>query len=528
MRTDSSTPRRSRLAGVLRPRVVSVRTRIVAAITATMAVGLLAVGGAVYLVERQSDLDQMDDRLRANLESARYIVAEGEAVDDDPSERRPWGSSSEALRAVVERMSPDDNIGAMGMVADRISMVPGLRLDVDLSDAHAFAAHLVEQTHAGEPVIGTYAEDDVVWRYLAAPISIETTATDGAASNDGVEDGTGPEAAMFVLVYDVNAEFAEFDATARVFLIASLVTLVLVASVGIIVATRLLRPLRQMREIATRVSARSLSERIPVVGDDDVADLARTMNAMLDRLDDALDSQRRLLSDVGHELKTPITIVRGHIEVMDPRDAGDVRETQRLTLDELERMGQLVQDLSDAAALHGGAPVHLAPVDVGDLLQRIMKKAQVITGAEVTLGKSVQGVAMLDANRITQAVLQLAQNAAKYGGGRITLSSRFDGRALELAVRDFGPGVPDDAKDTVFDRFRRASTSDEVGGSGLGLNIVQLIARAHGGTVRVADAAGGGALFTLRLPRGQIADPWEPHDDLVIPPRPPLPTLKES
>ncbi|MCA1306186.1 HAMP domain-containing histidine kinase [Microbacterium esteraromaticum] len=486
---DSSN-RRSRLASVLRPRMVSVRTRIVAAITATMALGLLAVGGAVYFVERQSTLDQMDERLRANLDTTRFIVAEGEALASDSPERQPWSTPTAALRSVVERMSADDNTGVMGMVANEINMVPGVRLDVDLSGADVFAEYIQEQTAAGEPVIGTYVDDDLAWRYLAAPIVVESS--------------TGDDPAVFVMVYDIHAELAEFEDTARVFVIASLIALVLVAAVGGIVATRLLRPLRQMREIATRVSARSLDERIPVVGNDDVADLARTMNAMLDRLDAALDSQRRLLSDVGHELKTPITIVHGHIEVMDPTDVEDVRATQALTLDELERMGRLVQDLSDAASLHGSSPVTPTSVDLADLLDQIARKAQGITGAEISVGARSRGTAMIDAARVTQAMLQLAQNAVAYGGGRIVLGSRLTGRHVELWVRDFGPGVPDEDKDEIFERFRRAATSDGVNGSGLGLNIVRLIAHAHGGSVRVDDAAGGGALFTIRLPRGPV------------------------
>lgn len=497
---SSSANRRSRIADALRPQVTSVRTRIVAAITATLAIGLLAVGTAVYIVERQSDFDQMDDRLRANLESVRFIVSEGQS-DGESAERQPWDSAPEALRAVVERMSPDDNTGVMGMVANEISLVPGVRLDVDLSDAHEFAGYLLDQTSSDEPIIGTYAEDGAAWRYLAAPIVVE----------DGTTTASPP--AMFVMVYDIDAELAEFNGTARVFLIASLITLAIVALVGSIVATRLLRPLRHMRETATRVSARSLDERIPVVGKDDVADLARTMNAMLDRLDDALDSQRRLLSDVGHELKTPITIVHGHLEVMNPTDVDDVRSTQALTLDELDRMGRLVQDLSDAASLHGSAPVHLEPVDIGDLIEQIARKAQGIAGAEVERGKTAEGVVALDASRITQAMLQLAQNAVAYGGGRIVLGSRLSGRWLRLSVRDFGPGVPDDAKESVFDRFRRGATSEGVHGSGLGLNIVQLIARAHGGSVRVDDATGGGALFTISLPAAPPGDSATPTSD---------------
>ncbi|MGW8483929.1 sensor histidine kinase [Microbacterium sp. NPDC055903] len=494
-------PRRARWA-------VSVRTRIVAAITAVTALGLLAVGAAVFLVERQANLEQVDARLHANLDSARFIVAEGDATVAGSAQRQPWASSTDALRAVVERMSPDDNTGAMGMLDGRISMVPGVHLDLDLSQAVDFADHVHAQMSAGEPIIGTWAEQGVAWRYLAAPIE--------------VAQSSAPTDAVFVLVYDLDAELSEFDGAARVFALASVLVLLVVAATGIIVASRLLRPLRHMRETALRVSAQSLDERIPIVGNDDVAELASTMNDMLDRLDDAVESQRRLLSDVGHELKTPITIVRGHIEVMDPDDADDTRSTSALVLDELDRMGRLVQDLANAAALHGPSPVRPAPVDLEDLVAQIARKAQGIVGAEVTVVAAAPTVALLDSSRITQAMLQLAQNATTHGGGRFEIGGRADASHVHLWVRDFGPGVPDEMKERVFDRFHRGPGAETSVGSGLGLNIVQVIAKAHHGIASVADAEGGGAVFTLHLPRG-VVDVPDRTDVLIVPPRPPLP-----
>lgn len=486
---------------------VSVRTRIVAAITAVAALGLAAVGMSVYLVERQNTLEQIDTRLMANLDSARFIVADG---DIDGTR---WTTSKDALRAVVERMSPDDNTGVMGMEDGDITLVPGVMLEVDLRDETEFAAFVAEQVADGEPVIGTYAEDGVTWRYLAAPIALapasapatapegaEATATPDpgadAAANAGV---TEQGAATFVMIYDVQAELAEFNGTAVTFLVSSGLVLVLVAATGLLVATRLLRPLRQMRETATRVSARSLRERIPVVGHDDVADLAATMNAMLDRLDDAVESQRSLLSDVGHELKTPLTIVQGHVEVMDPADPEDTVETRDLILDELDRMARLVQDLSDAAALHGPRPILPAAVDLAELLSQIGKKAEKIVGADVVSVSAGHGTAVLDAPRVTQAMLQLAQNAVTHGGGRLEIGGRAEAGETVLWVRDFGPGVAPEDRDRVFERFERGTGAARPG-SGLGLNIVQVIAKAHGGTVDVQDADGGGALFAIRIP----------------------------
>jgi len=476
---------------------ISVRTRIVAAITAVAAVGLLAVGFSVYFVERQRILEQVDARLHDNLESARFIVGTG---DDGTG----WASSSAALAAVVQRMSPDDNTGAMGMVDGVITTVPGIQLDLDLQNEADFAQHAHGLLQDGDPLIATYAEDGRTWRYLAAPIVIEGSPK--------------PQEVVFVLVYDLEAELAEM------FLWASGITLVVIAATGSIVATRLLRPLRQMRETAERITAQSLDERLPVDGNDDVAELSETMNDMLDRIDDALESQRQLLSDVGHELKTPITIVRGNLEVMDPEDPDDARDTRQLAVDELDRMGRLVADLAAAAALHGPAPVQPKHVDVADLVRQISRKAQGIVGAEVKLGSVAEGSATLDAARITQAMLQLAQNAVTHGDGALEMGSRTVGESIEFWVRDEGAGVPDDAKQRIFERFQRGADAAARSGSGLGLHIVQVIARAHHGTAHVEDADGGGAVFILRVPRGDApASHADDLDDVVIPPRPPLP-----
>lgn len=479
--------------------VFSVRSRLIAVITVVAALGMLAVGFVVYLEERGRILRQVDGLLEANLESARYLVEQGQG------DTGTWESASEALAEVVQRAAPDDNTGTIGIVDGEARLVPGVPLDVDLLTAAGFVPHVVDVTSGGEPVVGTYAEDGVVWRFLGIPILV---------------DSADPSTAVFAIAYDIEAELSEIDSATRVWAIASAVTLVVIAGAAALVTTRLLRPLRQMRETAQRVSAQSLSERLPIVGRDDVSELARTMNDMLDRLDEALDSQRRLLSDVGHELKTPITIVRGHLEVVDPDDGADVRETRDLAIDELERMARLVEDLAAAAALHGPSPIKPVPVDSADLLQQILRKADGIVGAEVERGPVAEIVTALDPARVTQAMLQLAQNAATHGGGRMVISSTVAGDMLELSVRDFGPGVPDAEKAHVFDRFVRGAGAEVEVGRGLGLNIVEVIARAHGGSARVADAPGGGALFTIALPvtRAVAATP-----DLRIPPRPPLP-----
>lgn len=459
-------------------RIISVRTRIVATITLVAAFGMMAVGASVYLVTHHQALVQIDERLEANLAAARFIVDQG------PQAGGSWASAREALETVVQRMSPDDNTGALGIANGHAALAPGVPLDVDLMSAPGFVSHITA-TVTDEPRRGTYAEDGVTWRYIAIPLTLTASQR---------------ETVYFTMAYDVQAELAETNGSVRVFFVAAGLVLIVIAGAAWLVAGRLLRPLRSMREMAEHISARSLSERLPVEGRDDVSELARTMNAMLDRLDAAMDSQRQLVSDVGHELKTPLTIVRGYIEVMDPHDPSDVRETQALATDELDRMAHLVQELASAARLHGPAPISPHPTDAADLVHQIIRKAEGINGATVAAGAIADVVVSLDAGRITQAMLQLAQNGVTHGGGRLEIGSALTETDVRLWVRDHGKGVPPELRETVFERFYKGNAS----GTGLGLNIVDVIARAHGGSAGVAAPADGtGALFWILLPRAQ-------------------------
>jgi len=487
--------------------VVSVRVRLMAVITAAAILGLAGVGATVYIAERQRILDATDKLLRTNLESAQVLVTS--LLEDDPG-----ATAEEALEAVVQRVSPDDNMGVLGIIDGVPTWTPGVELDVPLQSRPDFVEHVVERSQGSEAFLGRYAEDGVLWQYLVTPIVLS--------------DAQDQEV-LFVIAYDLEAELREINGPGQAYLVASGVMIVLIIVVGAFAAGRLLRPLRQMRETAERVSGQDLEERLPVEGRDDVSELARTMNDMLDRIDASLGAQRQLVSDVRHELRTPITIVRGHLELMDPEDPQDVRETQALTVDELDRMNALVQNLSEATALEGSTTLDRRPTDLPDLMDQIVRKAQAIEGADVERGGVVSLVVDLDPARITQAMLQLAQNGVTHGGGRLVIGCHVAGSRLEFWVRDSGEGVPDDHKRAVFERFHRGSA--RAGGSGLGLNIVEAIAEAHGGSARVIDAADGpGAVFIVALPLpddvAAAAVSFSPADAPQvprIPPRPPLP-----
>ncbi|MEI5584914.1 MULTISPECIES: sensor histidine kinase [unclassified Agromyces] len=459
-----------------RPRTLTVRGRIVGVVVAVAAVGIFVSGFAAYAVERQRVLAAVEDRLLASVESVRFVVAEG-----------TWSGLEPALAAVVQQVNPDDNAGSMGLIDGRAALVPGTAVDVPLDRYPALVGRVVEETAGDRVVSGTYvAEDGTALRYIATPVRLEGD----------------PAAGIFVNAYDLRAELAEIDGAARVFTIAATVMLAVLAMAAWVVAGRLLRPLRELRETAARITATASGERIPVRGRDDVSELTVTVNGMLDRLEGALESQRRLLDDVGHELKTPITIIRGHLELLDPADPVEVAEARELAIDELDRMSVLVGDLTEMARL--GAPSALDPVesDVAELTRAIVAKARAISGAEVTDGPVAEVRAVLDPARITQAVLQLAQNAVTHGGGAVTIGSLVDAATGELrfTVSDRGPGIPESQRERVFERFGRAAEGRGARGSGPGLSIVDAIARAHGGRVELASTPGFGAAFTIVLP----------------------------
>jgi len=241
-----------------------------------------------------------------------------------------------------------------------------------------------------------------------------------------------------------------------------------------------------------------------VSGADDVSALARTFNAMLDRLEGAFTAQRSFLDDAGHELRTPITVVRGNIELLDSRDPEEVEDVRTLVLDELDRMARLVDELTLLAKAQRPDFVRPGPVDLGSFIDDLEGRLPPLGARRWLVDERAETVVTADRQRLTQAVLQLASNAAKatVEGAEIAVGSRVDTsrREVQVWVRDSGAGVAPDEQARIFERFARGSSADAVEGSGLGLAIVSAIAEAHGGTVRLDSMVGRGSTFTLVLP----------------------------
>jgi len=315
----------------------------------------------------------------------------------------------------------------------------------------------------------------------------------------------GGESASFVVVHDVSGSRSDLRELMTTYALLAALSVIAIAGIASWSAGRLLRPVRRLRETAQGISDGDLGGRLEVTGHDDLSDLQRTFNDMLDRLEAAFVAQRQLLDDAGHELRTPLTVLQGHLEVLDLDDPDDVRATRALLLDEIQRMTRLVNDLLMLAKAQRPDFVRLQLTDVEALTHGALERARALADRRWVLDGASRAMLPMDGQRITQALLQLSDNAARHTqpGDEIGIGSRLHEGRLELWVRDTGSGVDPDLAPEIFQRFARGDDSDER--FGLGLSIVGAIAEAHHGDV-VLDppAAEGpvGATFRIRLDQG--------------------------
>lgn len=286
--------------------------------------------------------------------------------------------------------------------------------------------------------------------------------------------------------------------------------LILVLAISWWLSGILLSPLQNLSKTAHQISETDLSARLPVEGSGEIAELATTFNSMMDRLELAFSTQRNFINDAGHELRTPLTIIQGHLELMGD-DPMEQAETLALVNDELDRMGRLVNELVLLTKAERPDFLHLEQVDLRTMTEELFTKAKALGNRSWQLDRVAEGKAVLDRQRITEAVMNLAQNAVQHTqpGGVIAIGSSHNQQTLKIWVRDAGEGIMPADQQQIFERFARAANSRRRSqGSGLGLAIVKAIAEAHHGSIAVSSQPGLGSTFTMTLP---ITKPPEPH-----------------
>lgn len=273
--------------------------------------------------------------------------------------------------------------------------------------------------------------------------------------------------------------------------VADLLVLIAASYVGYRTASGALDPVERYRVFAAG-TGETTGARLPVGAerDDELTRLGHTFNDLLDRLERANEREHQFLADAAHELRTPLALMSAEVELAlhKPRDAEYLRNVVVAVAGETERMANLANALLDLGELEGGVSSSRRPADIGAIL---------VSGADryrAPLEREGRGI-LVDAPNVVwpvsepwidAAVRNLVSNAARYGAGTVTLSAWADGDLLVIAVDDEGEGFPDDLVDRAFDRFTRADASRTTRGSGLGLALVLSVARAHGGTTRIA------------------------------------------
>jgi two-component system, OmpR family, sensor kinase len=321
-------------------------------------------------------------------------------------------------------------------------------------------------------------------RYLAVPVS-STAGSEGA----------------FVVASFIAGERGEIEDAVTAAAGIGGAVLLIGSIIAYLAAGRVLTPLRELTETARSIEETDLTRRIEVRGDDELAELGRTFNAMLDRLETSFSSQRELIRDVSHELRTPITIVRGHLELLG-EDPVERQEAIELVTDELDRMSRLVEDLLTLARSERPDFLQPEPIQIGAFTSEVLAKAKQLGDRRWTLSLDGDGIVDADPQRLTQALVNLADNAVKQTkeGARIELGASVGDGRVRFWVDDDGPGLTAEDRMEVFRRFSRGSAGRRYAGTGLGLAIVEAVAHAHAGRARVESEPGQGARFMIDIP----------------------------
>ena len=290
---------------------------------------------------------------------------------------------------------------------------------------------------------------------------------------------------------------------------------------GLAVADRAMRPIKALTGLARQItSTRDPSKRIPVPDtEDEVGELARTMDGMLQALDEAhsereqsLERQREFVADASHELRTPLTSIHANLELLQAGGLGsdDDRHAVDSALTSTKRMSGLVSDLLLLARADAGRRVATTDMDLAAIAAGALEEVQPLAGGR-RLESQLEGPLPLQGNpdELHRLVGNLLENAVRHTPERTTveLTARPDGDEALLEVVDDGPGIPEEMEDQVFDRFVRGDGPADTaggGGSGLGLAIVRAVAESHGGSVSAGKSTYGGARFSVRLPLQQV------------------------
>jgi two-component system, OmpR family, sensor kinase len=455
---------------MLRPRTLRARLGLVfALITIVVAAGCAAL--LVHQARHQLAINTDEGLVPVATNLAQRVATEGPAVISGPNPELAPPSD-----AIAQLLGPDGRLLASSAFLgnDRPLVRPSVADTV---------VRLGRTVHRQES-IGKADGGQAPVRLVAVPVQ-------RAGSTDVLVTGTS---------FDESLRLEEELEKALTFGLPLLALAVAVG--GWLLTGAMFKPVRSMIEQADTISTREAGERLSISGGgEELRALAGRLNAMLDRIDDAAARERAFLDDASHELRTPIAIVRGELELARSRVSDDEqRATYDSLLDEVERLERLAHNLLVLArSRSGNLTAGTTPVDLETVIDRAARAVgRRAENRHVSVRCLGNGVVNGDESSLQRAMLNLLDNAVRYAASEVQVSVAEDRTFVDVTVADDGPGFPDDLLPHVFDRFTRDPGTG--GGMGLGLAITSAIAAAHGGHMTAANRPGGGAELRLRLP----------------------------
>jgi signal transduction histidine kinase len=442
------------LPSTLRARVTALAAVAVLGVLAAASVGLVVAQRATLVDAVDESLDRQADAVLAHLRRGEPVRGA-----DLPSED-----------VVVEVIGPD---------GDLVAASDDLEVRLPAGDRDGDDSRISTVDLPG---------DDAQWRLLEQEFRGTTVLVAGTL--DDVADGTAALAAAMVVAVPLTAT--------------------VLAGVVWWAVGRALRPVEDIRAQVDSISGARLDRRVPEPATpEEISRLARTMNAMLGRLQESAERQRRFVGDASHELRSPLARMRAELEVDQAHPgSADPAATSRSVLDETVALQRLVDDLlllarGDAGAL---APARSEPVDLDDVVEKVVAGRRGAGEGRIDV-RGVRPVQVTgDGVQLERAVGNLLDNAVRHAASAVVVTLTGDAETAVLSVSDDGPGIPAEAHEFVFERFTRlddARTAD--GGAGLGLAIARDIVERHGGRLTL-DGAGTGASFVLTLPVARVGD----------------------
>jgi two-component system, OmpR family, sensor kinase len=441
------------------------------------------------LVIREILLIRLDDRVASALE--QEILELDRLIEDgrDPQTGTRFTSLESLFDVYLARNVPSDEEGMLAFAGGRLyrSTLERFPLGSLPDDLVArFAALSSEPRAAAEDLQGEFETRLGRAYYRASPIRFR-------------------EGGLFVVTILPAAELRNIDQLRAYGFLATLAVLFLASGVAWLVAGRVLAPVRLLTQTAHSISTSDLTRRVEAYGGGEAAEMARSFNSMLDRLEGLFRDQREFVRDTSHELRDPLTICRGHLELLGD-DPVERRETVALVLDELDRMARIVDDLQLLAEAEQPDFLWQEAVELRPFAHELLAKASALGDRRWALDPSVDGEVVADRHRLTEAVMNLAHNAVKHTepGDVVAVGAAVADGEARVWVRDTGTGIVPGDRERIFERFVRGKGAvDRYRGGGLGLAIVRLIARAHGGRVELETEVGEGSTFTIVLPHAR-------------------------